>query len=1259
MGTGLLQAQNTPFGGKISPELQEVMEENKATNEMFRVVIVMNYQFDASKNAAVTKHLSKGQQREFVTNALQQLSEQGQKALLKELGDGQKARLVDDIRSFWIFNGICCSATKEMIIAIAERPDVKYVTTDMEIRIPDGEDDTAPLPEDAERATNEWNVTKVNADAVWNLGYTGKGIIVAVIDTGVNYNHTDIADNMWDGGEAFPNHGWDFINNDNDPIDDNGHGSHCAGTVSSSGTNGKQCGIAKDAKIMALKTLNSGGGGSSAYSWSAIEFAITHGADVLSMSLGSKGTGGSWAYRTIMENVLQCGVVAAVSAGNVGDDLSTYPIPMNVGSPGNCPSPWQHPDQTLAGGHSAVITVGSTTNADTHSSFSSYGPSTWATGNSIGFYADYPWEQDDPNNIGLIKPDISAPGSSIVSLSHSSNTGYTTKSGTSMAAPCVAGVIALMLEANPTLSPVEIDSIIETTAVACGGQVTKNNTFGAGRIDALAAINYMQNVCATPTNLTASVNQATVDLNWTAAANVETYRVYRDGEMIASSVAATTYSDVNAPSGTHTYFVRSNGSNHQASLPSNQVTVTLTTNVGISSPNLLILTSFNDENVNLSWTECEPREATLAYTNTITNYTGTGEELIAAQRFPAALLQQYAGMQIERVYFSVYNSGVECGIDLYEGDEMRPGTLLHHGSIMTAEDQQMVDYALEVPIAINPNKSLWMTVSSSDYFAYSNDYEAQNENDAFMFGYPDSDYWIANHGLAWSFQIALSDNLTYNVYRNDQIVSSQQSETAYSGTFTEGVNEYHITTNTNGFESANSNRIIIVKGDAAQAETTLAENDRLIILPNSKLTVSGTVSNSNAENLVLENGAQLVHNNEGVKATVKKAITPYTENMNDGWHFIASPVTDAITPATDNGLLSNDYDLYLFDQNETLEWRNYRKNAFLLNHKSGYLYANSANTTLTFAGTLAATTDATPLAYNTEAKFAGFNLVGNPFACNATVSKDYYIIDGNTVALAGNNHVVAPCEAVMVQASENNQSVTFSKAQTRGNSTANSFDIVLTQDRADLDRARVRLSGDETLEKFSLNGDNGSKIYIPQDSKDYAVARAEGLNELPLNFKATKNGTYTLSFELGNAEMEYLHLIDNMTGTDVDLLASVIARNEAIQEPASYTFDARTTDYPSRFRLMFASTGSATDTASTDETTFAYLSNGELIVNGEGTLQVIDILGRQHYAKELSTDNCQLPTANCQLTTANFPAGVYVLRLISGDEVKTQKIVIE
>ena len=358
-------------------------------------------------------------------------------------------------------------------------------------------------------------------------------------------------------------------------------------------------------------------------------------------------------------------------------------------------------------------------------------------------------------------------------------------------------------------------------------------------------------------------------------------------------------------------------------------------------------------------------------------------------------------------------------------------------------------------------------------------------------------------------------------------------------------------------------------------------------------------------------------------------------------------------------LLTNNYDLYLFDQNETLEWRNYKQNTFTLDHKSGYLYANSANTTLTFAGTLAATTDATPLAYYANASLAGFNLVGNPFACNTTVNKDYYIIDGNTVALAGNNHVVAPCEAVMVQANGNNQSVTFSKAQTRGSAASNSFDIVLTQDRADLDRARVRLSGDETLEKFSLNGDNGSKIYIPQDSKDYAVARAEGLNELPLNFKATKNGTYTLSFELGNAEMEYLHLIDNMTGTDVDLLASVIARNEAIQEPASYTFDARTTDYPSRFRLMFASTGSATDTASTDETTFAYLSNGELIVNGEGTLQVIDILGRQHYAKELSTDNCQLPTANCQLTTANFLPGVYVLRLISGDEVKTQKIVIE
>ena len=125
-----------------------------------------------------------------------------------------------------------------------------------------------------------------------------------------------------------------------------------------------------------------------------------------------------------------------------------------------------------------------------------------------------------------------------------------------------------------------------------------------------------------------------------------------------------------------------------------------------------------------------------------------------------------------------------------------------------------------------------------------------------------------------------------------------------------------------------------------------------------------------------------------------------------------------------------------------------------------------------------------------------------------------------------------------------------------------------------------------------------------------------------------------------------------MTGDDINLLSSagfpLYKGGQRHSTNPSYTFEAKTTDYASRFRLVYSICGDANG----DNETFAYVSNGNIIVNGRGTLQVIDILGRQHYAKELST-------ANCQLSTNNFPAGVYMLRLVNGESVKVQKVVVK
>ena len=150
-----------------------------------------------------------------------------------------------------------------------------------------------------------------------------------------------------------------------------------------------------------------------------------------------------------------------------------------------------------------------------------------------------------------------------------------------------------------------------------------------------------------------------------------------------------------------------------------------------------------------------------------------------------------------------------------------------------------------------------------------------------------------------------------------------------------------------------------------------------------------------------------------------------------------------------------------------------------------------------------------------------------------------------------------------------------------------------------------------------------------------AIVSCEG-NEQPVNFKAAKNGTYTLTVNLENVELDYLHLIDNMTGADVDLL-----------EMPTYTFTAKTTDYASRFRLVFSANGDA-NSANTD-VPFAFVNNGNIIINGEGILQIVDAMGRVVISGDAK---------HCVSTTGMAP-GVYVLRLINGGDVRTQKIVIQ
>lgn len=377
-------------------------------------------------------------------------------------------------------------------------------------------------------------------------------------------------------------------------------------------------------------------------------------------------------------------------------------------------------------------------------------------------------------------------------------------------------------------------------------------------------------------------------------------------------------------------------------------------------------------------------------------------------------------------------------------------------------------------------------------------------------------------------------------------------------------------------------------------------------------------------------------------------ILAYTPNSKDRYYLIASPIGE-VSPGNVTNMLKPEYDLFYFDQSKDLEWVNYKEDdnstnpGFNLVPGKGYLYANSQDVTLKFYGEAYSGNGEVELSYDESANLAGWNLIGNPFSVAATPLRTdaetgdsnpcpFYVMneDGSEIT-PSEGTVVDPMHGIFVIADYNGEILTFSTVEAGKNQ---GLIVNVTHNRgAAIDRAIVRFDNKGSLPKFMLNERN-TKLYIPQNGKDYAIVTSEGHGELPLNFKADKNGTYTLNFSTEGLNLCYLHLIDNMTGNNVDLLAD-----------PNYSFQAKTTDYASRFKIVFA-----TESAAEDH--FAFFSNGNWIINNDGqaTLQVIDVLGHI-----LSSETIN---GNAEKKIKAAP-GVYLLCLINSNNVRVQKIIIK
>ena len=423
----------------------------------------------------------------------------------------------------------------------------------------------------------------------------------------------------------------------------------------------------------------------------------------------------------------------------------------------------------------------------------------------------------------------------------------------------------------------------------------------------------------------------------------------------------------------------------------------------------------------------------------------------------------------------------------------------------------------------------------------------------------------------------------------------------------------------------------VVSIEAAATITDVAYADEITIADGGSITIA--------------DGGQLVHNNTGVAATVKKTIEGYGEaNVETklGYYFIANPLTSSVDPV-DAGLITegDNYDLYDWYASAELEWQNYKEDEFNLsyNNTPAYLYANMNTVELAFNGTVRNSENrVSTTVYVANNEFGAWNLIGNPFVCNA------YLVNNTGAALpyykmnttgdgydAVTGEAIAPVTGIFYETPANG-SVYFTR-EAPANNGKGVLNMNLRSNNKQLDNAIVRFGEGQQMSKMSFRA-NSSKIYMPVEGKDYAIANAGNEGEMPVSFKAENNGNYSISINAEEVSFAYLHLIDNMTGADIDLLST-----------PSYSFEARTTDYANRFRLVFA-------TGNNNEDSFAFFSNGSMVINNEGnaTVQVIDVTGRIIMSESING------SANINVNAA---PGVYMIRLVNGDNTKVQKVVVK
>lgn len=432
---------------QFDPVLQPFLNRSQDARTI-RVILTFKSQAGLGRN--VIAPIRSAQVRAQVQNLMIQNAKVSQAAFIQTLSQWSRSGVTNQHYSLWIINGMILDLPVKDLSRLATDPSINYVHANSTLQLiaPQGGRWLAP-PQMREEPQLTYGLQKIMIPQLRAAkpDLTGKAIRVGVIDTGIDSTHPDLVNKVVAFG--------DFVNKKTTPYDDQGHGTHVSGTIGGGATSGTGIGVAPDVRFIGAKFLDKNGSGTLANAVLAMQWVVDpdgkpetdDGAMIVSNSWGGGAPSSSTdpkdnALCQAVDSWVKLGVAPVFAAGNSGPGAKT------VGLPGGCPT---------------ALTVGASDAEDKIANFSSRGPAIWKTGS-------------------FVKPDIIAPGVKIKSSMPGNK--YAELSGTSMATPHVAGVVALMYQLQPKITAEQLLNTLRVSATKIGQDP---NTYGAGRIDALKA----------------------------------------------------------------------------------------------------------------------------------------------------------------------------------------------------------------------------------------------------------------------------------------------------------------------------------------------------------------------------------------------------------------------------------------------------------------------------------------------------------------------------------------------------------------------------------------------------------------------------------------------------------------------------------------------------------------------------------------------------------------------------------------------------